>query len=55
MNNEEKKKNLEMFLQDGGFDFEFIHPPNIDEPVLLIKDYAPALRKAINILCFYID
>ncbi len=39
MNAEEKKRALEALLQEEGFNFEFIFPNNIAEPVLLIKDY----------------
>ena len=41
MNAEEKQKKLEGLLSESGFDWEFIHPPNITEPILLIKNYAP--------------
>ena len=52
MDNEAKKIKLEMLLEEEGLNFEFIHPPNISEPILLIKDYAPTTDKPLVSFAF---
>lgn len=56
--NEQKQKNLEVMLNKGGLVFEFAQPKNIDEPLLLIKNYPKGQREnkinfAFSLIEFY--
>lgn len=41
MDQNEKHNKLVALLKEGGFEYKFIDMPNIDDPILLIKNYAP--------------
>ena len=55
MNAEEKQKKLEALLSASGFDWEFIHPCNITEPILLIKNYAPSTEQPLVSFAFTLE
>lgn len=50
---EERKSHLEALLGSGNFDFEFHFPDNIQDPVLLIKNYRRSVSLGFSLTDFY--
>ena len=58
MNSQERRDKLEASLLESGLDFEFIHPSNLSEPIILIKNYTsnqetPLASFAFTLIKYY--
>ncbi len=55
MSQEEKQRRLKELLELENLNYEFHHPPNIAEPILLIRGYSPSDKELSASFAFTLE